>query len=465
MKVKRPLNRSIIIVCAIFIGLLCAISSLVTYFVYTRNMYKRYQKQLDSVITYVENNIDHDDMAICADTFVESEKYKEFQLFFNGLADYYEDMHYLYLMKVVEPEDEIDGCAIFEICAANSKDEIGTDMELHLGDHDIEWFDAAQVKEYRDILKGKKDAYFRNETTWGVDYTLARPVKDSNGNYYGLLCADIGIDEINTTIYQSVLLNIAITACAGALFIALLILWMRKNVVKPLKDLEGSVTEFANLPHGQRKPEELVYVSPKIHTKNEVEALGDSFEKLALEMHNYVIGLVAAEDEAKGLKEHAYHDALTHVKNKAAYDEMREKMLKEIEDEKAEFGLVMADVNCLKNINDIYGHEKGDEYIKGACKIICDIYAHSNVYRIGGDEFVVLLQNRDYQNREKLLEDAKNEFNKTMFDKELDPWNRYSASLGMSIWLPGEEFDTVFSHADHNMYAEKSRIKETYKVE
>ena len=466
MKVKRPLNRSIIIECSIFLGLLCIISSILLYVVYTSNMYKRYKKQLDSVITYVESKINHDDMVECLKDYDDSsEDYQTFQAFFNNLIDNYPDMHYLYLMQVLPEGQEYKGCAIVEICAANSSEELGTEMELHLGDCDVTWFDEAQIKEYRRIINSQKDAYFRNETAWGVDYTLARPVCDSNGNYYGLLCADIAIDEINTTIYRNIWINITMILAVGILFIVLLIIWMRRNVITPLKNLESSVTEYANIPHGQRKPEELIYNAPKIHTKNEVEALADAYEKLALEMHNYVIGLVAAEDEAKGLKVHAYHDALTHVKNKAAYDEMRENMLKDIEDEKAEFGLVMADINSLKNINDLYGHEKGDEYIKGACKIICDIYVHSNVYRIGGDEFVVLLQNRDYQNREKLLEDARNEFNEAMFDEARDPWNRYSAAIGMAVWSPGLEFDSVFSSADHKMYEQKALIKEKYKDE
>ena len=470
---------------------------------YVDDMYDRYEAELDSVITYVNEYIDHDDMVECINkwkadstkdhTEYESEKYLESQKFFDGLADHYPDMHYLYLMGVLSPEEEVDGCAIFEICAANTEEDyemLITNPEeseaLFLGDHDIEWFDAEQIREYRQVLASKKDAYFENESAWGVDYTLARPVCDSNGNYYGLLCADISIEDINSaidalnktidetthTVYRAIVITILSIIIPGLLFMTLLVLWMRKNVTVPLKQLENSVTEFAESSAGVRNPEELNYIHPDIHTKNEVESLANAYEKLSIDMRDYINGITAAENETRNLKEHvneinviAYRDALTHVKNKSAYEEKHTQLNKDIVNGTAEFGIVMADVNSLKEINDKYGHERGDEYIKGACKIISDVYHHSPVYRIGGDEFVVILQNRDYQNREDLLDEVRRAFADAMSNSDADPWNRYSAAIGMAIFEVDDDFDKVFSRADQMMYDEKAKIKAKYKVE
>jgi GGDEF domain-containing protein len=52
----------------------------------------------------------------------------------------------------------------------------------------------------------------------------------------------------------------------------------------------------------------------------------------------------------------------------------------------------MFDLNDLKHINDRYGHERGDEYIVNCCRLICQVFKHSPVFRIGGDEFVALLR-------------------------------------------------------------------------
>ena len=101
--VKRPLARSIVIVFAIFIALLIAILSYASYRLYTKAMYDRYHAQMGSVADYIEAHVDHDDMAECADTFVESDTYVKFQAFMDDFIDHYEDVHYVYLMKVAGP--------------------------------------------------------------------------------------------------------------------------------------------------------------------------------------------------------------------------------------------------------------------------------------------------------------------------------------------------------------------------
>ena len=469
-RIKRPLSRSVIIVCAIFIGLLCAVFSVLTYQLYTRAMYDRYEKQLSSVLTYIEHHIDHDDMAECAKTFVESEKYQKFQEFFDDFIDNYEDLHYLYIMKILDPEDvdPNDPIEIYEICAANSTYEKMYEPEIvmHLGDGEVGWYDSKTAQKFRDILKGNKEASIVNESEWGTDYTLARPLVNSNGEHYGLLCADISIDEINKTVYHNIYISIGIIVGFGALFIALLFWWLHKNVTKPLKLLESSVTSFAYSSTGTRNPDELLFEPPVIRSKNEVEALSRAVKKLSVDMRDYVKGIVAAEDEARDLQEHvsemnviAYRDALTHVENKAAYEEKRLQLMQDIADDVAEFAIAMVDVNYLKNINDLYGHEHGDEYLIGACRIICDVFAHSPVYRIGGDEFLVVLQTRDYENRRKLLSEIKKAFAESAKDTSLPAWNRYSAAIGMSVWAPGDDVDTVFSRADQKMYEEKAKMK------
>ena len=470
-KVKRPLNRSIFIVCVVFVGLLCIISSLLLYNVYTNNMFKRYKAQLRSIVDFVESNIDHDDMANCAKTLVESEKYQEFQEFFDNMIDTYDDVHYMYILQL---DDSVDGIYLGLICTANStwEKENEPDMVLHLGFDGTDSYDYKVRKKFNELLKGNDEYYYYiNKSEWGTDYTLVHPVSDSSGNRYGLLCADVDINDINSTIYKNTFINIGLIVGAGIIFIALLILWMRRNVTKPIVRLEKYINDFVASSADVHNPEDLKYIPPEIHTKNEVESLSRSYEKLSEEMREFIKGVVKAEAEAKGLKEHvnemnaiAYKDPLTHVKNKTAYENKKELLTKDIEKNNARFGIVMADINSLKVINDKYGHEKGDDYIFGSCMIISQIYKHSPVYRIGGDEFVVVLQLSDYDNREELLELARNEFAKVMNDKTKDPWNRYSAAIGMSIWEKGDDVDTVFRRADKEMYVEKAKIKEKFKL-
>jgi diguanylate cyclase (GGDEF)-like protein len=156
----------------------------------------------------------------------------------------------------------------------------------------------------------------------------------------------------------------------------------------------------------------------------------------------------------------AYQDALTHVKNKAWYDKTKERLDQEIIEGKARFGLIMADLNNLKKINDTYGHDHGNEYILGSCHQICLTFAHSPVFRIGGDEFVVLLEGGDYDNRNELMKELRAFFTDNK-DPWKEPWLRYSAALGMSVYEEGKDIsvDDVFKRADSLMYKDKLESK------
>jgi len=94
--------------------------------------------------------------------------------------------------------------------------------------------------------------------------------------------------------------------------------------------------------------------------------------------------------------------------------------------------MVMVDINNLKHVNDEYGHKNGDMYIKGCCHMISDVFRYSPVYRIGGDEFIVILFGSDYENRIKLCKKLKDEFRATYEQQSIPSWLRYSAAVGMA---------------------------------
>ena len=120
------------------------------------------------------------------------------------------------------------------------------------------------------------------------------------------------------------------------------------------------------------------------------------------------------------------------------------------------FGIVMCDINDLKRINDTRGHSFGDEAIQRACRMICGIYKHSPVFRIGGDEFAVILTGSDYEQREDLIEILRRE----------SIANGQSRSgpvvaCGMAEYDPDSdgEFTDVFKRADSCMYENKNELK------
>ena len=147
-------------------------------------------------------------------------------------------------------------------------------------------------------------------------------------------------------------------------------------------------------------------------------------------------------------------DALTGIKNRHAYLEAEARMDLQIKDRnQPPFAVAVLDVNDLKKVNDTAGHQAGDQYLRDACKTICDIFAHSPVFRIGGDEFAVISQGRDYLCIEELLEKM-NDYN-----AEAARSGGIIIACGMSRFGDDECVAAVFDRADSNMYENKKNLK------
>ena len=163
-----------------------------------------------------------------------------------------------------------------------------------------------------------------------------------------------------------------------------------------------------------------------------------------------------SERELGKAREAAYRDPLTGVKSKNAFVEHEMELDAQIADgDEVEFSVVVCDVNGLKFVNDTQGHKAGDEYIRNACSIVCRHFKRSPVYRIGGDEFVVLPQGDDLNDMQRILDE---------FDQEVEG-NIGTAdavvSAGHSAFRPGHDrrFHDVFERADSRMYQRKMQLK------
>ena len=155
----------------------------------------------------------------------------------------------------------------------------------------------------------------------------------------------------------------------------------------------------------------------------------------------------------------ANKDALTKVKNKLAYNTATKELDdKAAADPRTEYAVVVMDINGLKYINDTRGHASGDEYIKQCCHIICTVFQHSPVFRIGGDEFAVLLTGQDYDKREELLEKFRSIINANSRN------GQPNLASGMATFDVGldRNVESVFERADKAMYDNKRLFKGRY---
>ncbi|MBQ7645996.1 MAG: GGDEF domain-containing protein, partial [Clostridia bacterium] len=182
-------------------------------------------------------------------------------------------------------------------------------------------------------------------------------------------------------------------------------------------------------------------------------------------INNYQITRKRELEHSKQLRmaeNKAATDNLTGTKNRHAYSVKEDMIDAQIAEGSIEaFAVIVCDVNDLKTVNDKQGHHFGDRTIKLTCEIICRIFKHSPVFRIGGDEFVVILENEDYENRAELMEQLERQ------SAQSGQTVGSTFSAGISEYRKGtdESLLKVFTRADEMMYMKKVSMKKAWNKE
>ena len=261
---------------------------------------------------------------------------------------------------------------------------------------------------------------------------------------------------------------------------------MRLNVVVPLSETEGdwqklignmllvalgvlaasSIFTMYYTKHITKSLEELTEAAEQVDKGNynialdysgndEVGRLTSTFKRLTAHM----------KENITTLNRRAYIDALTSVRNKWAYASFIEDLQTclDADDGNMQFAVGVFDCDDLKLVNDKYGHDKGYIYLKKASHLMCHVFQHSPVFRIGGDEFSVILQNDSFRDRDELIREFKKAMAETNAAAE-NPWEQVRVSFGIAEYDPeqdGAVIDVV-RRADKNMY-ENKRTRKTGK--
>ncbi len=165
--------------------------------------------------------------------------------------------------------------------------------------------------------------------------------------------------------------------------------------------------------------------------------------------------LDAEKEASKAFQNMASTDSMTGVRNKHAYSEFENALNQEIQNREIQkLAVVVCDINGLKYINDTQGHAAGDQLIKEASTMICNYFIHGAVFRVGGDEFVVILQEKGYDTMDEVLGELNEKVEANI--KE----NGVVVSIGSSVLQPGDQqLHDVFARADHMMYERKKELK------
>lgn len=155
----------------------------------------------------------------------------------------------------------------------------------------------------------------------------------------------------------------------------------------------------------------------------------------------FVVNDIQRRKNMEKLNVLSYHDRLTMAGNRHAYI----RRIEELEQTETSLGIVFADINGMKQINDTYGHQRGDDTICAVAQVLKERF-QDNIYRIGGDEFVVFCVGVEENVFEQSVAQLK------------ESWNTgISVSVG-ALWIPEcKDVEAQVAKTDHLMYQSKQK--------
>ena len=303
--------------------------------------------------------------------------------------------------------------------------------------HSKEFEVGTNVAGFSDELKHiSKSELTRNDRVYKIDFdgrskTVAFTVL-SNGKMMAVIAPN---DEINADFNALVARIVALALVTGLVFVFITI-QIAKTIIRPLKELDKAAQDIAQ---GH------LDVDLNICSNDEVGTLAHSLSETAQQLKvriDYINNL-------------AYSDKLTGVKNNTAYLQEVAFLKNDILQKKANFSIFIIDANGLKYINDNYGHEIGNELIIKVTQMIAEVFGEENLYRIGGDEFAVILSGQT----EASCEEYQKKFDEAVDNQKGKIWA--SASMGYATYDKKKDstYESVFNRADEDMYDKKVRMK------
>lgn len=244
--------------------------------------------------------------------------------------------------------------------------------------------------------------------------------------------------------WQNVVTNIIVSALLVLIVAVLFVMFYGQRISKPLRQLANAADQAD---HGNYDYD-LTYEGD-----DEIGKLTKTFERLSKHM----------KDNIERLNKQVFVDSLTHVKNKGAFTNYIDKLQNEINsgNDQVNFSIGIFDCDDLRLINDLFGHDKGDVYLETASRVICRTFKRSPVFRIGGDEFAVILSNESYTDREELIRQF-DESCKSVNADSKNKWEQVHISMGFADYDPHNDNDVsdVVKRADKAMYENKRSHKE-----
>ena len=147
----------------------------------------------------------------------------------------------------------------------------------------------------------------------------------------------------------------------------------------------------------------------------------------------------------------ANHDALTQLRNRYALSQSIPEYLG------IDICLAMGDIDRFKSVNDTYGHRSGDEVLKAFANILLECFEKEDIYRYGGDEFLIVSRGQDYASFSAKLDELNDKFSKVRVSGIEDSFGCSFGGVSGHPEVVTDFFDMVIK-ADKKLYEEKRSV-------
>ncbi len=298
---------------------------------------------------------------------------------------------------------------------------------------------------------------------YGNTYSYYSPIR-IRGEKLGMIVGEVDIDKVNKIALTNALIIIAAMAAVYVPSCIAMYWIIRMLYVKKLMKINEDVGEFAKTKDYSIADR----IEATSSTVSEIDGLSKQISVMIRELKQHfdsyseIQGLyqdsMAREAVANQL---ATRDSLTGALNKTAYDSFCENVNEMIAGGNKRFCVVMIDLNFLKKINDEYGHARGNAALMNLYELISDHFPSDRIFRIGGDEFVVILDSAECDRVAERETRFKADIAALSKDTSRRPWNRTSAAVGVAFFDPRSDksIDDTFKRADMIMYENKKLMK------
>ena len=383
------------------------------------------------------------------------EEYRKIEEKFYTLKNTNRDIKFIYVYRI-----EADGChVVFDLnTSAIDADKPG----------EVVPFEESLEPYIDDLLAGRPIPPIITDDKYGYLLTLYKPLYDENGDCQCYAAVDLSMEILSDYTHTFVIKLLTLFAGCFVFIFAIGLAFVENNIVLPVNTMAYCARNFSYDSEEARERNIERMKGLRIKTGDEIENLYSALIRTTENLLNYFKYLQRAKGQVADMQEKvsamdkkAHIDSLTGVNNKMSYVEATEQLDKKIAAGNAKFCIVMIDVNYLKKVNDTYGHERGNEYLVNACRLTCGVFGKEHVYRVGGDEFVVIIEGDKVSLCKYFVAQFKTEMDHKLSNEMLALWEKVSAAVGVAYYEAGVDktAEEVFKRADKEMYANKLAMK------